>query len=329
MKDLVFRSLNPADLEQVSAIDSRIVGQPRRGFFEKRLAVAMAAPEAFLTCAAVVGSRLVGYAFARIQNGDFGSDQTLAVLDVLGVDPALQGQGVGKALLAGIEQRADKKGIATLRTEIDWVDHRMIRFFSATNFKLAPIQVVARDTSVLPEHVEELATVRMDGYWRVHGPGGNDFDTLSRDRVLIRSLKEADLPAVVRIDRQLSGQDRTAYYHGKFQEMLVESGIRVSLVAERKDLLAGFIMARVDYGEFGRPIQTAVIDTIGVDPAETGTGVGQALLAHLLNQLSTLRVEVLRTQIQWRQHELHSFLQSSGFAPSQQLVLTKQLRYRA
>lgn len=325
MKNLTFRSLSPADIDQVSAIDSRIVGRPRRGFFEKRLTVATAAPEGFITCAACDGETVQGYAFARVQDGDFGSSETMAVLDVIGVDPAAQGQGVGRGLLAGIEQRMAKKNIATLRTEIDWSDHAMTRFFSGAGFRLAPIQVVTRDTSVLPEYVEEFSKVKMDGYWQVHGPGGNDYDTLNRDRVSIRSLREADLATVVRIDKKLSGQDRSAYYRSKFQEMLVESGIRVSLVAERKDLLAGFIMARVDYGEFGKPIQTAVIDTIGVHPGEAGTGVGQALLSQLLNLLSTLQVEALRTQIQWQQHGLHSFLQGCGFVPSQRLVLSKQI----
>lgn len=325
MSHLTFRSLCPDDLEQVSAIDSRSVGQPRREFFKKRLTVAMAAPEAFITCAACADETVKGYAFARVQDGDFGSTRAVAVLDVLGVDPEARGQGLGKALLNGIEQRMTKKNIATMRTEIDWTNHDMTRFFSANDFTLAPIQIVGRDTSELPENVEEISTVKMDGYWQVHGAGGNDYDTLSRDRVLIRSLNEDDLFDIVRIDRKLSGRDRTAYYRGKFQEMLIESGIRVSLVAQKKDLVAGFIMARLDYGEFGKPIQTAVIDTIGVHPAEQGTGVGQALLAQLLINLSTLQVESLRTQIQWNQAGLHKFLQSCGFTPSQRLVLNKNI----
>ncbi|HEY5673363.1 MAG TPA: GNAT family N-acetyltransferase [Malonomonas sp.] len=325
MSNLTFRSLSPDDLAQVSAIDSQVVGQPRRGFFEKRLAVAMSAPDAFITCAACEGDRLKGYAFARVQDGDFGSTQRVAVLDVLGVHPESRQQGVGKALLAGIEQRMAKKSICTLRTEIDWSDHDMTRFFSATNFTLAPIQIVDRDTSLLPQYVEEMSQKKMDGIWQVHGPGGNDFDTLARDRVKIRSLQERDLDDVVRLDRKLSGQDRGAYYRGKFQEMLVETGIRVSLVAEKKDLLAGFIMARVDYGEFGKPIQTATIDTLGVHPAEKGTGVGHALLSQLLINLSILRVESLSTQILWQQNDLHSFMQRCGFAPSQRLVLSKTI----
>ena len=325
MSNLTFRSLSPDDLEQVSAIDSRIVGQPRRGFFKKRLTVAMADPGAFITCAACNGDKLTGYAFARVQDGDFGSATKVAVLDVLGVDPDAQGQGVGKSLLSGIEQRMEKKSITSLRTESAWGDQEMTGFFSATGFQLAPIQIVARDTSELPEYVEEMSQVKIDGYWQVHGAGGNDYDTLCRDKVQLRSLKEDDLADVVRLDQKLSGQDRTAYYRSKFQEMLVESGIRVSLVAEKKDLLAGFIMARVDYGEFGKPIQTAVIDTIGVHPGEKGSGVGRALLSQLLVNLSTLQVEALHTQIQWDQAGLHKFLQGCGFAPSQRLVLTKDI----
>ncbi len=325
MSKLSFRSLCPEDIEQVSTIDSRIIGQPRRGFYEKRLTVAMAAPEAFVTCAACDGDRLRGFAFARTQEGDFGSAQTVTVIDALGVDPEAQGQGIGKMLLAGIEQRMAKKNITTLRTEINWADHDMTGFFSSAGFKLAPIQIVTRDTSTLPERVEEMSQVKMDGQWQVHGVGGNDFDTLCRDKALIRSLNEEDLTAVVRLDRKFSHQDRTAYYHRKFQEMLVESGIRVSLVAEKKDLVAGFIMARVDYGEFGKPIPTAVIDTIGVHPAEKGTGVGQALLSQLLINLSILQVESLHTQIQWNQAELHKFLQGCGFVPSQRLVLSKNV----
>jgi ribosomal protein S18 acetylase RimI-like enzyme len=141
--------------------------------------------------------------------------------------------------------------------------------------------------------------------------------------VAIRSLQEKDLAEVIRLDRKLSGQDRSAYYQKKFQEMLVETGIRVSLVAEKKDLLAGFIMARLDYGEFGKPIQTAAIDTIGVHPAEKGTGVGQALLSQLLANLAILQVGSLRTQIRWQQHDLHSFLQGCGFLPTQRLVLSR------
>lgn len=320
-----YRSLCADDLDQVSLLDSQIIGQPRRRFFEKRLQIATAKPADFVTCAASVGEQVKGYAFGRVQNGDFGSTEAVAALDVFGVEPARQGQGIGRALLAGIEERMAKKNIVRLRSEIDWKNHAMMRFFAAAGFTLAPVQIVERDTSELAENVAEFAAQPMDSHWRVHGPGGNDYDQLARDRVQTRSLRQSDLDAVIRLDRHLSGQDRRAYYQNKFAEMLVETGIRISLTAEKKDLLAGFIMARLDYGEFGQPVQTAVIDTLGVDPAVQGSGVGHALLSQLLLNLARLQVEKVQTQISWPQISLHKFMCDCGFLPAQRLILEKRL----
>ncbi|MGZ9112242.1 MAG: GNAT family N-acetyltransferase, partial [Rhodoplanes sp.] len=58
----------------------------------------------------------------------------------------------------------------------------------------------------------------------------------------------------------------TPYYQRKVEEVLQESGVRVSLVAEIDDHPVGFIMARVDFGEFGRTEPEAVMDTVGVHP---------------------------------------------------------------
>ena len=95
--------------------------------------------------------------------------------------------------------------------------------------------------------------------------------------------------------------------------------MRVSLVAEQDGGPVGFIMARVDFGEFGRIEPTAVMDTIGVDPDYRDQGIGRALLSQLLVNLKTLRVERIRTEIDWRDRELLAFLDRCGFHPSQQL----------
>lgn len=150
-------------------------------------------------------------------------------------------------------------------------------------------------------------------------------DALSRDLVPVRSLKVEDLPAIIGLDRRITGRDRTAYYKRKVNEALNESGIRVSLVAEIGGQFAGFAMARVDFGEFGRANPAAVIDTIGIDPAFAHRGVGRALLSQLLANLASLRVEVVRTQLDWGQIDLLAFLKSCGFRPSQRLSFTRRV----
>ena len=97
----------------------------------------------------------------------------------------------------------------------------------------------------------------------------------------------------------------------------------MSVVSEDDGIVTGFIMARVDFGEFGMLNSEAVIDTIGVHPAFSGSGIGRALLSQLLLNLSTLKVESVRTQVQWDNFDLQRFLYRCGFTPSQRLVLTK------
>jgi ribosomal protein S18 acetylase RimI-like enzyme len=82
-------------------------------------------------------------------------------------------------------------------------------------------------------------------------------------------------------------------------------------------------MARVDLGEFGRIEQVAVIDTIGVDPDYRDRGVGRALLSQLLVNLATLRVERVRTELDWRDRELLAFLDHCGFRPAQELCFDR------
>jgi len=327
MSNLRLRSLHPKDSDRVSEIESRIAGHPRKGFLEKRFAVATATPDSFIACAAMDDENLMGYGFARLQEGEFGTRGAIAVLDILGVDPDAQGKGIGKAVIAEIERQMKKRDIGTLRTQVAWADQGMIRFFSSTGFRLAPSQIIERDTSPLGEEVAEVTSVKMDGKWQVHSSaGGNDYETLARDRVLVRSLKEEDLAAVVRIDGKLTGLDRSAYYGAKFREMLIESGIRVSLVAEDDGIVTGFVMARVDFGEFGQIDKAAVIDTIGVHPAYGGSGIGHALLSQLLLNLSTLQVESVLVQVSQENFNLQRFLHARGFGPSQRLVLTKAIR---
>jgi len=156
-------------------------------------------------------------------------------------------------------------------------------------------------------------------------PGGDDFAALSRDRVAIRSLEARDLPALITLDRRLTGHARGDYYAQKVDEALNVSGVRVSLVAEDDAGVTGFIMARVDYGEFGQTEPQAVIDTIGVDPAHRGKQVGTALLSQLLANLRALRVDSVRTELSWDQFALMAFLARHDFRPSQRLALRRAL----
>jgi predicted N-acetyltransferase YhbS len=156
-------------------------------------------------------------------------------------------------------------------------------------------------------------------------PNGDDFDALSRDKVPARSLIASDLAALTRIDRKITGRDRGAYFAAKAAEVLEETGIRISLVAELDGHPVGFVMARLDVGEFGHFEPEAVIDTIGVDPDYTHRHVGGALMSQLLVNLGALRVDHVRTQLGWDQLELLRYLENHGFRPSQRIALARRI----
>ncbi|MDH5747731.1 MAG: GNAT family N-acetyltransferase [Rhodospirillales bacterium] len=173
-------------------------------------------------------------------------------------------------------------------------------------------------------HDPEISTHPTDAGALDHSdPGGDDFTALSRDRILIRSMTKNDLDAMVRLDKKLVGRERRDYYIAKLNEVMSETGVRVSLVAEVDDRLAGFIMARVDFGEFGQTEQAAVIDTLGVDPGLAHHGIASALLSQLLINLDALHVERVQTRVLWNNFGLMGFLARNGFSPNQALVLTK------
>ncbi len=172
---------------------------------------------------------------------------------------------------------------------------------------------------IVPQHVGEAAEIDYGS------EPVADFGPLARDRIPVRSMVEGDLRTLVAIDRRITGRDRARYFERKLADVLTESDVCVSLVAELDNVPVGFIMARVDLGEFGRVETTAVIDTIGVDPDYRNRGVGRALVSQLLANLGTLRVEKVRTEVDWQDRDLLAYLDRSGFLPSQQLCFDKPL----
>jgi len=142
-----------------------------------------------------------------------------------------------------------------------------------------------------------------------------------RDGLIVRTLTAADAPRLVRIDQALTGRNRTEWYEGKLKRALVESDIRISLGAERDGVLAGAVLGALHYGEFGIPEPIAVLDTVLVDPAVRGHGVGTALFDQLARNLRALGIRRLRTEVGWDEHELNRFLGQRGFAPAPRLVL--------
>ena len=295
------RALRPADAEAVAAIDRARSGRSRTEFYARRFQVLAAEPRAHLGVGAERGGALVGFAFARVLDGEFGGAAPAGALDAVGVAPEQERAGVATALLAGLEETLGARGVRALRTQAGWTEHGMAAFFSASGFRLSSRIVLERPLERPVDREDE------------------------GDELPVRSMTERDLPAIARLDRRITGRDRTGYLARKGGEALRESAVRVSLVADVEGHLAGFLMARVDFGEFGRTEPTAVLDTIGVDPGRGRRGVATALVEQLLLNLGGLRVERVLTEVEWNDLPLVGFLARTGFRRAQRLAFEKVL----
>lgn len=330
LQHIGIRPLQRDDLDAVVAIDAAIEGRTRGAYFRRRLDAALREPKLHAQFAATDEKGLAGYLLARVLDGEFGRSAPGMRLEVIGVRGDAKGHRVGACLFDVLCDYGRRHSLADVRTAAAWNDHRMLEWFDAMGFTLAPSHVVdcavaggqytpERDACVMPSGSGGPAN-EID-----YGRSGNDFERLARDCAEVGAMEPGDLADIVRIDRDITGRDRSDYMKRKLVEAMHDSAIRVSLTARLEGTIAGFLMARVDLGDFGRPEPVAVIDTIGVDSGFAHRGVGHALLSQLFVNLGALRVERVETVVGPRDFALLGFLYAAGFMPSQRLPFVRRL----
>jgi ribosomal protein S18 acetylase RimI-like enzyme len=325
------RAMTREDLNAVVAIDAALQGRQRAAYFERRLAAALRQPSVHVQLAAVDDQGLAGYILARRIEGEFGRVSPALRLEVIGVRAQLRGRGIGALLFNSLLNYAQQHGITELRTAAGWRDHAVLRWLDAMEFALAPNQVL--DCAVAQGYQAE----RADALELPRGlgtspevdygaPSGNDFERIATLHCDVRAMRLEDLAQIVRIDRGLTGRNRDAYIAAKFGEAMQDSGVRVSLSALLDGAIVGYLMARADFGDFGRSEPVAVLDTIGVDPASAHRGVGHALVSQLFANLGALHVERVETVVETAtQLELLAFLIDTGFKPAQRLAFVRRV----
>lgn len=149
--------------------------------------------------------------------------------------------------------------------------------------------------------------------------------TLETDSVLVRTMREDDLEAVVSIDAAAAGRRRPRYFELMLQRALKQAALQVSLSAEVEGQVVGFMIGSLYYGEFGVVEPAASIEAIGVDPGYRGRHVGKALLRQLRLNLGTLGIRTVRTEVAWDDFELLAFFKREGFSLADCLCLECRL----
>jgi len=333
-REITLRPLSADDVQAVVAIDAASEGHTRRDYFERRLAAARREPDLHAQFAADDGQGLAGFIMARVLVGEFGLSRPALRLEAVGVRADRRSAGVGQRLFDALESWARRHGMAETRTAASWRDTAMLSWFDTLGFELAPDQIVDAAVDGGAERAEHAGGDAGPGAEFAAAPHeidygrteSNDHERLARDRADVRSMTPADLDAIARIDRGITGRQRRDYIAARLSEALADGGVRVSLTARCDDTIVGYLMARADVGDFGRTEPVAVIDTLGVDPEYAHRGIGRALLSQLFANLGALRVERVETIVEQRDLPLLGFLYAAGFAPSQRLPFVHRLR---
>ena len=107
---------------------------------------------------------------------------------------------------------------------------------------------------------------------------------LDTDAILVRTMREGDLDAIVAIDALATGRRRPSYFELMLQRAIKQASLQISLVAELDGRVVGFLIGSLYYGEYGVVEPTASVDAIGVDPRYRGHRVGKADDASAANQ---------------------------------------------
>lgn len=152
---------------------------------------------------------------------------------------------------------------------------------------------------------------------------------IDTDAVLVRTMRESDSDAIVKIDAAATGRSRPAYFQLMTQRAIKQASLQISLVAEMDSHVVGFLIGSLYYGEFGVVEPAASLEAIGVDPRYRGQHVGKALIHQLRNNLGALQISALRTEVDWDDFDLIAFLRDEGFSPARRICLESSIDFRS
>jgi GNAT superfamily N-acetyltransferase len=125
------------DLEAIIALDARVTGEAKPGFWRHKLGSAPSAEERPLIRLAELNGRIIGVLVGEVRSWEFHLPPT-GWITVLMVDPAYRRQGIGRRLLAEALDYFRERGLPSVRTMVGWADGDVLSFFTAMGFDRGP-----------------------------------------------------------------------------------------------------------------------------------------------------------------------------------------------
>ena len=137
------------------------------------------------------------------------------------------------------------------------------------------------------------------------------MSAVERDAINVRRMTRSDIDAMLILASKatkgkigLTYRDLAANDPG--------GPLDLSFVAEAKDQILGFIMARLEY-VYIPFVEVCLVQAIVADPEYQGRGVGAALINELIGHCHLEGINTIRTLVRQKDKRLQAFIEHLGF----------------
>lgn len=120
-------------MKAAAAIERKVTKRRRTGL-ERNLRARLARPSDSICLAGEVDGVLAGFLVAELRRVDFGHPDPVGWIEVVGVDPSHQGEGIGYMLGQEAMRRLEAKGARRVKTLVGWDAGDMVSYFSKLGF---------------------------------------------------------------------------------------------------------------------------------------------------------------------------------------------------
>jgi ribosomal protein S18 acetylase RimI-like enzyme len=132
MTEITVRQMTERDIDEMMRIDEKITGLPHSAYYQSKAAAYIKrAPESCLV--ALQRDRVVGFVLGDVRGWEFATELS-GWLEIIGIDPEHQGQGISRALMDELCARFRRAGVRVINTMVNWNDGDLIDYFRANGF---------------------------------------------------------------------------------------------------------------------------------------------------------------------------------------------------
>ena len=143
--------------------------------------------------------------------------------------------------------------------------------------------------------------------------------------VRVRPAQRSDLPAVIALDAENTGESKPVYWRDRFEWYVGrQPDDRFFLVAERRGEMLGFIVGEVRAWEFGSP-PAGWVFAIQVRPQARLHGLGTMLFDAICDRFRKAGARHVRTMVAKDANLILSFFRSLGMMAGPFVQLEKRL----